>query len=86
MMILSASSSIIAAMWSLNASKAWIKGSWLNIPGTVATQVLLLATLDISTLQGVLLFGIFSLIPTLLLNSVLTYKGLSQVRDETAAI
>jgi hypothetical protein len=78
MMILSASSSIIAAMWSLNASKAWIKGSWLNIPGTIAAQILLLAMLDISTLRGVLLFAIFSLIPTLLLNSMLSYRGLSK--------
>lgn len=76
MMALSASSAVIAAMWSLNASKAWIKHSWLNIPGTVAAQIILLVIFDISTLRGVLLFGIFSLVPTLLLNSMLSYRGL----------
>jgi O-antigen/teichoic acid export membrane protein len=78
MMTLSASSSVIAAMWSLNSTKAWIKHSWLNIPATVATQILLLFALDISKLDGVILFGIFSLIPNFLLNSMLTYRGLSK--------
>ncbi|MDX6500268.1 MAG: hypothetical protein QOG23_3528 [Blastocatellia bacterium] len=76
MMTLTAFSSLIAAMWSLNSTKAWIKFSWFNIPATVATQVVLLTLLDISTLDGVLWFGILSLVPTLLLNIGLSYRGL----------
>jgi hypothetical protein len=76
MMTLTAFSSLIAAMWSLNSTKAWIKYSWLNIPATVATQALLLTLLDVSTLDGVLWFGILSLVPTLLLNIGLSYRGL----------
>jgi O-antigen/teichoic acid export membrane protein len=77
-MCLTAFSSVITAMWSLNYTKAWIKYSWLNIPGVLIAQVLLLSFLDISTLEGVLWLGILSLVPTLLLNAVLSYRGLTE--------
>lgn len=83
MMILSCFSSLLAAMWSLNSTKAWIKYSWLNIPGVVLTQIVLLTLLDVSTVHGVILFGIFSLAPTFLLNSALTFRGLSEPRHST---
>jgi O-antigen/teichoic acid export membrane protein len=76
MMALSASSALIAAMWSMNASRAWIKFSWLNIPLTAVIQIVLLRTLPISTLHGVLWFGILSLTPTFSLNVMLSLKGL----------
>lgn len=78
MMIMAAFSNVIAAMWSLNSTKAWIRYSWLNIPSVILTQVALLTVLDVSTVRGVILFGIFSLVPNFLLNSILTYRGLSQ--------
>lgn len=80
MMTLSAVNALLAAMWSLNATKAWIQYSWLNIPGVIVTQILLLVLVDISTVQGVLVFGILSLIPTLVLNSILTFRGFSELR------
>ncbi len=81
MMTMSAFSALIAAMWSLNSTKAWIKYSWLNIPSVIFTQVVLLLSVDISTLKGVLVFGILSLVPTFALNSFLTYRGLSKEAD-----
>ena len=78
MVTMTALSSVISAMWSLNSTKAWIKYSWLNIPGVLVTQAFLLTVLDISTLDGVLWLGILSLIPTLLLNTVLSYRGLNR--------
>jgi hypothetical protein len=75
MMIMTAFNSVVAAMWSLNSSKAWIKRSWLNIPSVIFTQIFLLLFLDISTLSGVLWFGVLSLIPTFLLNCMLTFRG-----------
>lgn len=77
MMMMTAFNSVVAAMWSLNSSRAWIKHSWLNIPGVILTQIGLLLFLDISTLAGVLWFGIFSLVPTFLLNCMLTFRGFS---------
>ncbi|HYV04694.1 MAG TPA: polysaccharide biosynthesis protein [Blastocatellia bacterium] len=83
MMIMAAVNSLVSTMWSLNSTKARIKYSWLNIPGVVLTQIVLLTLLDVSTVHGVILFGIFSLLPTFLLNSALTFRGLSEPRLST---
>jgi len=84
MMLMSAFSAVISAMWSLNSTKAWIKYSWLNIPSVILTQIVLLTVLDVSTVRGVILFGIFSLVPNFLLNSMLTFRGLSEQRFLTS--
>src|SRR5207302_6180343 len=77
MMIMSAFNALIAAMWSLNATKAWIKYSWLNIPSVILTQVVLLLIVNVSTVQGVISFGALSLVPTFILNAALTFRGLA---------
>jgi O-antigen/teichoic acid export membrane protein len=82
MMLMTAVSSVVTAMWSLNYTRAWIKHSWLNIPFVLMTQACLLLLLDVSTLAGVLWFGTISLIPTFLLNAVLTCRGLAAMRHE----
>ena len=84
MMILSCFSSLIGTMWSLNATKAWIKYSWLNIPCVITTQILLLTVLDVSTVHGVILFGVLSLVPNFLLNAMLTFRGLTEHRRSAA--
>ncbi|MFL6210399.1 MAG: polysaccharide biosynthesis protein [Pyrinomonadaceae bacterium] len=76
MMGLSALSAVVGAMWSLNTARAWIRYSWLNIPGVLITQAVLLLLINVSTIEGVLLFGILSLLPTVALNSMLTCRGL----------
>jgi O-antigen/teichoic acid export membrane protein len=71
--------SVLAALagtlWALNASKAWIKGSWLYIPLTVLTQIALIPVTDFSSVSGVLMFNLLSLVPSLLLNIGLSYRG-----------
>lgn len=62
-------------LWSLNAAKAWITGSWLNIPLTLATQLALIPYTDFSSVTGVLTFNLVSAIPSLLLNLLLSYRG-----------
>jgi O-antigen/teichoic acid export membrane protein len=86
MMIMSAFNSLIAAMWSLNSTKAWIRYSWLNIPSVILTQIVLLTLLDVSTVRGVILFATLSLIPNFLLNSILTYRGLIERSLEPSRI
>ena len=76
MMILTGFNSTTEAMWLLNSAKAWIEYSWLHIPGTLIAQAVLLAILQVSTLRGALLFGIFSLVPSALLNIWLATRGL----------
>ena len=62
-------------LWSLNAAKAWIAGSWINIPLTLATQLALVPYTDFSSVTGVLTFNLVSAVPSLLLNLFLSYRG-----------
>ncbi len=64
-----------STLWSLNAAKAWIAGSWLYIPLTLGTQVALIPFTDFASVPGVLTFNLISAIPSLLLNVVLSYRG-----------
>jgi O-antigen/teichoic acid export membrane protein len=78
-LLLMVSASVLSALtgtiWALNASKAWIRGSWLYIPLTLATQIALIPMTDFSSVSGVLLFNLFSAVPNLLLNLVLSFRG-----------
>jgi O-antigen/teichoic acid export membrane protein len=90
MMILTGVNATAEAMWLLNSAKAWIEHSWLHIPCTLVTQAFLLTIMKVSTLRGALLFGIFSLVPSILLNIWLAARGLrrtvaSAVVDSPAA-
>ena len=69
---------IASTLWTLNASRAWIVGSWLYIPLTLGAQLLLIPFLDFSTVIGVLTFNLFSAFPGLLLNIGLSYRGFRQ--------
>jgi len=62
-------------LWLLNASKTWIAGAWLYIPLTLATQIALIPFTDFSSVAGVLIFNLISVVPSLLLNLVLSYRG-----------
>jgi hypothetical protein len=75
---------LAGALWALNASKAWIAGSWLYIPLTLATQIALIPVTDFSSVRGVLIFSLFSAIPSLLLNLVLSYRGFRSLNQTNA--
>jgi O-antigen/teichoic acid export membrane protein len=68
-------SALTGTIWALNASKAWIAGSWLYIPLTLATQIALIPVTDFSRVTDVLLFNLYSAIPNLFLNLILSYRG-----------
>jgi len=68
-------SALASTLWMLNASKAWITGSWLYIPLTLATQIALIPFIDFSTVAGVLVFSLISLVPGLFLNLALSIRG-----------
>lgn len=78
-LLLMVAGAVITAMagtlWSLNAAKAWIAGSWLYIPLTLATQLALIPYTDFSSVTGVLMFNLVSAVPSLLLNLILSYRG-----------
>jgi len=66
---------LAGSLWLLNASKAWIAGAWLYIPLTVATQIALIPFTDFSSVAGVLTFNLISVVPSLLLNLGLSFRG-----------
>lgn len=66
---------LTATLWSLNCARTWFDYSWLNIPGTLLAQVILLLVLDVSSLQGVILFGFFSQLPSFVLNILFAWRG-----------
>ena len=68
-------SALTGTFWALNSSRAWIAGSWLYIPLTLATQLALIPFTDFSSVRGVLIFNLISAAPNLLLNFVLSYRG-----------
>lgn len=73
-------SMLTGTFWALNASKAWVAGSWLYIPLTLLTQIALIPFTDFSSVAGVLTFNLFSAIPNLVLNIVLSYRGFRSQR------
>jgi O-antigen/teichoic acid export membrane protein len=79
-LLLMVGGSVVAALtgtfWALNASKAWIHGAWLYIPLTIGTQLALIPFTDFSSVRGVLMFNLLSAVPNLLLNIVLSARGL----------
>lgn len=68
------------SLWLMNASRAWIRHAWLYIPGTLLTQAVLSRFLDLGSVRGVLIFGILSQIPVLLLNAFLSWNGFRALR------
>ena len=77
-------SALTGTFWALNASKAWIAGSWLYVPLTLATQAAMIPFIDFSSVRGVLLFNLISAAPNLLLNLVLSYRGMRSVHAAAA--
>jgi hypothetical protein len=75
---------LTGTFWTLNASKAWIAGSWLYIPLTLATQIALIPVTDFSSVRSVLLFNLVSALPNLLLNLVLSFRGFATLRVRAA--
>lgn len=67
-------------MWNLNLSKSWIGLSWLYAPMTILLQILLLFVLDVSTIQGVILFNLISILPWFFLNCYMSWNGLKKLK------
>jgi O-antigen/teichoic acid export membrane protein len=87
-LLLMVGASVLAALtgtfWSLNASKAWIAGSWLYIPLTLLTQIALIPFTDFSSVTSVLVFNLLSAVPNLLLNFALAIRGFRSWQPATA--
>jgi O-antigen/teichoic acid export membrane protein len=75
MVVAAVINAIAGTLWALNSSKAWIAGSWLYIPLTLGTQLILIPFTNFSQVPGVLMFNLLSVIPSLILNVILSLRG-----------
>jgi len=55
-------------LWSINSARAWIVPPLLLIPCTIAVQAALISILNLSTVRGVLLFSMYSWMPSVVLS------------------
>ena len=76
MIVLTVVNSLAEMMSSFNLSKAWIDYVWIEIPLRLIIQVILLLILDISTIRGVLILNLISTMSPIVVNGLLTYRGL----------
>lgn len=74
---------VAATLWSLNASRAWVEFSWLYIPVTLAVQAVCLPFVDLTTVRGVLIFGLAPEGPLIVMNLVLGLRGLRRFAAAT---
>jgi O-antigen/teichoic acid export membrane protein len=63
-------------MWGLCCAKGWIKNMWLEIPIKLSVQIILLLFMNLSNIKEVILFGIFSYVPSLILVAIIAYQNL----------
>ncbi len=66
---------MIAVIHTLALSRGWIWQTWIIPVITLATQLVSAAFIHLDTVAGVLWFGIFSLVPTLLITSYMVIRG-----------
>ncbi len=80
-MVSSLITSLTTMIWGLNYSRAWVDRSWLIIPCTIAMQMILLVSLDLATVRGTIIFGLFSALPPLLVNLYMSNEGMKMMSE-----
>jgi hypothetical protein len=77
---------INGTVWSLNTNKAWVRNSWLIVPASICVQVLLTLVLNVSVVRDIILLNLFSILPALLINLRMSYRGFRQFKkaEQTA--
>lgn len=68
--------SFAGLMYGMNVSKGWIPNAIILIPAEVATQIVLCAAFDISTVRGVLLVSMLAPTIPIIYNSIISQRHL----------
>lgn len=72
-------------MWVMNGSRAWMMPPRVSIPANILAQILLVLVLDVTTVRGILLLGIFSNLPGIALNLWVTARGIREFHNHPPA-
>jgi O-antigen/teichoic acid export membrane protein len=69
-------------LWAINSARAWIVSPGFLIPCTIVVQVAMISFLDLSTVKGVLLFTMYSWVPSIVLSVWLAMKKMWEAEDD----
>ena len=75
--------SLLSLTWSLNSSRGWVLSGWLAVSVGVITQIILLKILNISTIKGVFMLNILSVLPGFVLTFHTAYSGFIRIKTES---
>lgn len=70
-------------IYQIISAKAWMRGTWLSIPITITTQLLLLRWINLSTVKGVVLFSCLPIIPGVLPFLYRTYREVQKMTNSS---
>jgi O-antigen/teichoic acid export membrane protein len=76
--------SMAGLLWAVNAARAWIVPPQLLIPCTILLQCGLAWTLKLSTVRGVLLFSLYTWVPSILLSVWFAVKKMREFESIVA--
>jgi hypothetical protein len=70
----------LGLIWGINTARGWLNSTWVIIPFTLVVQLGLVRWLTLSTVKGVIIFGIISQLPNLLVSSGMALQGFWKVQ------
>ncbi|MEJ0000674.1 MAG: hypothetical protein WDO13_16810 [Verrucomicrobiota bacterium] len=77
---------LAGTLYGLNMSKGWVPPAYLTIPVEIATQVVLLVSLDLSQVKDVLVFtGLGTIPPSIMLLTLLVRRLRKEPLESHAA-
>jgi FkbM family methyltransferase len=65
----------LGVVWGINTARGWLNSTWLIIPLTLLVQVGLVRWLPLSTVEGIIIFGIVSQLPNLFVSVAMMMRG-----------
>lgn len=71
---------LLSVIWGINTARGWLNSTWIIIPLTLAIQVGLVRWLQLSSVRGIIIFGIVSQLPNLLVSLAMTWRGFWQFK------
>jgi O-antigen/teichoic acid export membrane protein len=76
---------LTGVFYALASARGWIWQAWISPLVTIALQVVLLRSLDLTQVRGVLVFGLLGSLPVLLSVASMVARGLAKGRREAAS-
>jgi O-antigen/teichoic acid export membrane protein len=77
---------LLGVIWGINTARGWLNSTWVIIPSTLVIQVALARWLPLSSVKGIILFGIFSQLPNVLVSLAMTIRGFSRFGEVSKSV